>query len=62
MVCKVVGYQFYKIQYGIEFDDWKLFLEIGVGVNEIWICDNNGIYCVMYVVKFEEVFYVLYSF
>ncbi len=57
-----VGYQLHKIQYGIEPDDWKPFSEIGAGVNEIRIRDNNGIYRVMYVAKFEEALYVLHSF
>lgn len=61
-VRKAVGYQLHKIQYGIEPDDWKLFSEIGAGVNEIRIRDNNGIYRVMYVAKFEEALYVLHSF
>lgn len=61
-VRKAVGYQLHKIQYGIEPDDWKPFSEIGAGVNEIRIRDNNGIYRVMYVAKFEEVLYVLHSF
>ncbi|EEC5471726.1 type II toxin-antitoxin system RelE/ParE family toxin [Salmonella enterica] len=61
-VRKAVGYQLHKIQYGIEPDDWKPFSEIGAGVNEIRIRDNNGIYRVMYVAKFEEALYVLHSF
>lgn len=60
-VRKAVGYQLHKIQYGIEPDDWKPFSEIGAGVNEIRIRDNNGIYRVMYVAKFAEAFYVLHS-
>lgn len=61
-VRKAVGYQLHKIQYGIEPDDWKPFSEIGAGVNEIRIRDNNGIYRVMYVAKFAEALYVLHSF
>ncbi len=56
-VRKAVGYQ-----YGIEPDDWKPFSEIGAGVNEIRIRNNNGIYRVMYVAKFAEALYVLHSF
>ncbi len=40
----------------------KPFPEVGAGVNEIRIRDNNGIYRVMYVAKFEEALYVLHSF
>lgn len=53
-VRKAVGYQLHKIQYGIEPDDWKPFSEIGAGVNEIRIRDNNGIYRVMYVAKLKK--------
>lgn len=56
------GYQLDKVQRGDEPDDWKPFNTVGPGVKEIRIRDENGIYRVMYVARFEEAIYVLHCF
>lgn len=56
------GYQMDKIQQGVEPDDWKPMKNIGPGVNEVRIKDENGIYRVIYVAKFVECVYVLHAF
>ncbi|MDM8546294.1 type II toxin-antitoxin system RelE/ParE family toxin [Candidatus Venteria ishoeyi] len=56
------GFQLHRIQYGEDPDNWKPFNQIGAGVREIRISEDNGIYRVMYVAKFEEAVYVLHAF
>lgn len=56
------GFQLGKIQRGENPDNWKPFDDIGAGVREIRISEDNGIYRVMYVAKFEEAVYVLHAF
>jgi phage-related protein len=57
-----VGFQLRKVQSGLDPDDWKPFEDVGSGTREIRIREANGIYRVMYVVKFEEAVYVLHCF
>ena len=59
---KEVGFQIGKVQNGENPDNWKPFDQVGAGVKEIRIDENNGIYRVMYVAKFEDAIYVLHSF
>ena len=59
---KEAGFQLGKVQAGLEPDDWKPFDDVGAGVKEIRLRDNDGIYRVMYVAKFEEAIYVLHCF
>ena len=47
---------------GLEPTDWKPFDDVGPGTKEIRIKDASGVYCVMYVAKFEEAIYVLHCF
>lgn len=56
------GFQLAKVQCGENPDNWKPFNQIGAGVKEIRISEDNGIYRVMYVAKFEEAVYVLHAF
>jgi phage-related protein len=56
------GFQLGKVQAGLEPTDWKPFDDVGAGTREIRIKDENGIYRVMYVAKFEEAIYVLHCF
>ncbi|WP_422615500.1 type II toxin-antitoxin system RelE/ParE family toxin [Photorhabdus heterorhabditis] len=51
---KDAGYQFHRIQHGIDPEDWKPFFGIGSGVKEMRLRDSIGIYRIMYVVKFDE--------
>ncbi len=59
---KEAGFQLSKVQTGLEPDNWKPFEDVGAGVKEIRLRDNDGIYRVMYVAKFEEAIYVLHCF
>ena len=56
------GFQFGKVQAGLDPDDWKPFDDVGAGTREIRIRDANGAFRVMYVAKFEEAVYVLHCF
>jgi phage-related protein len=56
------GFQLGKVQAGLDPEDWKPFDAVGAGVREIRIKDDQGIYRVMYVAKFEEAIYVLHCF
>ena len=47
---------------GLEPDDWKPMNSIGMGVREIRIRDEAGIYRVDDVTKFAETLYVLHCF
>lgn len=57
-----VGYKLDKIQRGVEPNDWKPMINVGVGVREIRIKDASGAYRVIYVAKFEDAIYVLTAF
>lgn len=59
---KMAGFQLGKVQAGLDPEDWKPFDEVGAGVREIRIKDDQGLYRVMYVAKFEEAIYVLHCF
>jgi len=59
---RVVGYELRKLQRGELPDDWRPFLEVGLGVNEIRIHSQGDWFRVMYVAKFDEAVYVLHSF
>jgi len=59
---RVAGYELRKLQRGELPDDWRPFLEVGLGVNEIRIDSQDGWFRVMYVAKFDEAVYVLHSF
>ncbi len=56
------GFQLGKVQAGLDPDHWKPFDDAGAGTREIRIRDENGIYRVMYVAKFDEAVYVLHCF
>lgn len=56
------GYQLDKIQNGLEPADWKPMRNIGQGVNEIRIKDENGQFWVLYVAKFADAVHVLHAF
>jgi len=55
------GYELYRVQEGLEPDDWKPMPIVGSGVAEIRIRMGRE-YRVMYVAKFAEAVYVLHAF
>ena len=56
------GRQLSQVQFGLDPDHWKPFHEIGSGVREIIVDQQDGWYRVMYVAKFAEAVYVLHCF
>jgi len=57
-----VGHELDRVQRGQEPSDWKPMKSIGQGVREIRIKDEQGIYRVVYVVKFLDLVHVLHAF
>jgi len=56
------GRQLDLVQQGKEPVDWKPMSTVGVGVREIRVRDEQGIFRVIYVAKFVESIYVLHCF
>ena len=56
------GHQLDAVQHGEEPDDWKPMPSVGPGVREIRIRDEQGIFRVIYVAKFDPVIFVLHCF
>jgi phage-related protein len=56
------GYQLYRVQNGLDPENWKPIQTVGVGVREIRISDDGNAFRIMYVAKFLERIYVLHSF
>ena len=57
------GYQLDKVQHGEEPDYWKPMTDVGPGVREIRVRDDEGAFRVLYAAaKFEDVVYVLHCF
>jgi len=57
-----VGHELDKVQRGHEPSDWKPMKSVGQGVREIRIKDEQGIYRVVYVVKYLDLVHVLHAF
>lgn len=58
---KVAGFQLWRVQRGLEPNDWKPMPSVGLGVQEIRIHTGTG-HRVFYVAKFAEAVYVLHAF
>jgi len=56
------GFQLNLVQQGYDPDDCKPMNTVGLGVREIRIRDERGIFRVMYVTKFAETIFVLHCF
>ena len=56
------GFELSNAQSGLQPSDWKPMNALGVGVGEVRIRDEAGVYRVIYVAKFEEAVYVLHAF
>ena len=56
------GYQLERVQAGKDPADWKPMPSVGLGVNEIRVREDSGIFRVIYVAKFTEAVYVLHAF
>ncbi len=58
---KIVGFQLWRVQRGLEPNDWKPMPSVGLGVQEIRIHTDTE-HRVLYVAKFTEAVYVLHVF
>lgn len=56
------GQQLDLLQRGRDPDDWKPMNDVGAGVREIRIRDEQGIFRVIYVAKFVDAVFVLHCF
>jgi phage-related protein len=56
------GFQFDRVQRGLDPDDWKPMKAVGAGVREIRVRDASGAYRVIYVAALAEAVYVLHAF
>jgi phage-related protein len=60
-VRQVAGFQLWRVQRGLEPNDWKPMPSVGLGVREIRI-HTEVEHRVLYVAKFAEAVYVLHAF
>jgi phage-related protein len=58
---RVVGFQLYRIQQGLQATDWRPLSRVGKGVREIRVHTNLE-HRVLFVARFEEAVYVLHAF
>ena len=60
-VRKIAGFQLWRVQRGLEPNDWKPMSSVGPGVQEIRI-RTGAEHRLLYVAKFAEAVYVLHAF
>jgi phage-related protein len=60
-VRQIAGFQLWRVQRGLEPNDWKPMPSVGLGVQEIRIHTGTE-HRVLYVAKFAEAVYVLHAF
>jgi phage-related protein len=60
-VRKIAGFQLWRVQRGLEPNDWKPMSSVGSGVQEIRI-RTAAEHRLLYVAKFAEAIYVLHAF
>ncbi|HXZ00395.1 MAG TPA: type II toxin-antitoxin system RelE/ParE family toxin [Stellaceae bacterium] len=56
------GYELYRVQNGLDPNDWKTMSTIGAGVREIRVRDASGSYRVIYIATFADAIHVLHAF
>ena len=56
------GHQLYRVQNGLDPDDWKPMKSIGPGVREIRIRDRSGAYRIIYLATLADTVLVLHAF
>lgn len=56
------GHQLFRVQRGLDPDDWKPMSSIGPGVREIRVRDSSGAFRTIYLVTRPEAIYVLHCF
>jgi phage-related protein len=60
-VRMIAGFQMWRVQRGLEPNDWKPMPSVGLGVQEIRI-RTGAEHRVLYVARFAEAIYVLHAF
>jgi phage-related protein len=60
-VRQVAGFQLWRVQRGLEPNDWKPMPSVGLGVREIRVHTALE-HRVLYIAKFDEAVYVLHAF
>ncbi len=57
-----LGFELYRVQCGLDPKDWKPITSVGVGVKEIRLRDEAGIFRIIYLATRPEGVYVLHCF
>ena len=57
-----MGHQLFRVQCGLDPDDWKTMPSIGAGVREIRVRDASGAFRTIYLATRPEAIYVLHCF
>lgn len=57
-----LGFELYRVQCGLDPNDWKPMASVGPGVREIRVRDEAGIFRVIYLATGPEGVYVLHCF
>ena len=57
-----MGHQLFRVQCGLEPDDWKPMPSVGVGVKEIRVRDASGAFRTIYLATRPEAVFVLHCF
>lgn len=57
-----MGHQLFRVQRGLDPDDWKPMPSIGAGVREIRVRDPSGAFRTIYLATRPEAIYVLHCF
>jgi phage-related protein len=60
-VRQIAGFQLWRVQLGLEPNDWKPMPSVGLGVQEIRV-RTGGEHRVFYIAKLAEAVYVLHAF
>ena len=59
---KEAGVQLYRLQQGLQPEDWKPMQAAGRGVEEVRISEASGAFRVLYIARFRQAVYVLHCF
>ena len=57
-----MGYQIYRLQLGLDPDDWKPMPSVGTGVRELRVRGPDNQYRALYITTIGEMVYVLHVF
>jgi phage-related protein len=57
-----LGYQLFRVQTGLDPEDWKPMPSIGAGVREIRVRDATGAFRIIYIATRPQGIYVLHCF